>query len=46
MKIKDFKAFECAQKASRIATSNGADKLTKKLAWKFSMRNLRKAYGL
>lgn len=46
MKIKDFKAFERAQKAARIATSNGADKLTKKLAWNFSMRNLRKAYGL
>ena len=46
MKIKDFKAFERAQKAARIATSNGADNLTKNLAWNFSMRNLRKAYGL
>lgn len=46
MKIKDLKYFERAQKAARIATSNGADKLTKKLAWKLSMRNLRKAYGL
>ena len=46
MKIKDLKSFERAQKAARIATSNGADSLTNKLAWKFSMRNLRKAYGL
>lgn len=46
MKIKDFKAFERAQKASRIATSNGADEITKEMAWKFSMRSLRKAYGL
>ena len=45
MKIKDFKAFELAQKAARIATSNGADDITKELAWKFSMRNLRRAYG-
>lgn len=46
MKIKDFKAFEFAQKASRIATSDGADNITKSLAWKFAMRNLRTAYGL
>lgn len=45
MKIKDLKSFERAQKASRIATSDGAYNLTKKLAWKFSMRSLRKAYG-
>lgn len=46
MKIKDFKAFERAQKASRIATSNGADNITKELAWKFAMRSMRKAYGI
>lgn len=46
MKIKDLKSFERAQKAARIATSNGADNLTKKMAWNFSMRSLREAYGL
>lgn len=46
MNIKDLESFERAQKAARIATSNGADELTKQLAWKFAMRSMRKAYGL
>lgn len=46
MKIKDLEYFERAQKAARIATSSGAGDITRKLAWKLSMRILRKAYGI